>query len=282
MYRWGLSTERLPLALTVCSRGFRCTNHNGNSCIATETELTAQTGSCLGTELVNLGQVTYPVFVDMTTTITEATSTGGRGEIAVQTSKPFALLAPMFQLNYRSSDLASSTTSPLTTTGLSTSDGTTSIASQSTGSDTASSDSSDSSVPAADEGGLSTGAIVGIGVGAALGGILLGVLAIWLFFRNRKQKRAAAVAAGGGWPETQGGDGEPQFDYKYPTEMLVPNQQIPSEIWSQPRPVEIGTQPVLAEMGGTPGHVGSAGPPVELPTANSHWSDHQSPTRGYH
>ena len=196
----------------------------------------------------------------------------------MQTSQPFILFAPMFQLNYRSSDLASSTTPPLTT-GPSTTEGTTSIASQSTSSDTAS---SDSSVPAADEGGLSTGAVVGIGVGAALGGILLGMLAIWLFFRKRKQKRAAAeaAAAGGAWPETQGGGAEPQVDYKYAAEMLVPNQQIPAEAWSQ-SPIEIGTQPRPAEMGGMSGHVGSAGPPVELPTGNSRWTYHQSPAQGY-
>ena len=250
--------------------------------MATSTQLTARTGMCSGAEVAGLGPVTYPVFIDVTTTVTEETSTGGRGTVAVQTSKGVALLAPMFQLNYRSSDLPPATTTmttPPATTGVSGLEGVTSAPPESTGSD---SGASDPAAPAAEDEGLSTGAIVGISIGAALGCILLGVLAIWLFFRNKKQKRAAAAAAAaGGLPETQGRGEELQFDYKYPAEMLVPNQQILAEVWSQPRPVEIGTQPPIAEMRGTPSHVGSAGPLVELPTGNSPWNEHQSPTGGY-
>ncbi|ROT37216.1 hypothetical protein SODALDRAFT_334302 [Sodiomyces alkalinus F11] len=42
--------------------------------------------------------------------------------------------------------------------------------------------------------GLGTGAIAGIAVGAAAGGILLGALLIWLWFRRRRRGRAAADA----------------------------------------------------------------------------------------
>lgn len=98
---------------------------------------------------------------------------------------------------------------------------------------------------------------------------MLAALAILWFLKNKKRKRAEAAA----WTETQGGygGGQPQHDHKYPAEMLVPNQQIPAEVWGQPNRVEIGSEPVLAEMG-------SVRPPVELPSENSRWSHRDSPT----
>lgn len=191
--------------------------------------MTVSTGLCSGRELVNVAQVTYPVFNDITTTLTEATSTGGRGPQVVQTSLEVTLLAPMFQLNYQASDLAQTTAPPtaqVSRPSPSESSGSPPIASNSGGSD---------SVPgplpsAADQGGLSTGAVVGIGVGAALGGILLGVLSILFFIRKRKV-RAAHVEL----PDNQQQPTEhPQYDYKYATEMPVWNQTNRTELWSHP------------------------------------------------
>ena len=234
-----------------CFRGFKCTNLNGNTCIAVDTQLTVSTALCSGRELVNFGQVTYPVFIDITTTVTEATSSGGR--VAVETSsQEVTLLAPMFQLNYQASDLEQITTPP--TVQASPSESSPPITSNSVGSDPA----SDPLTPAADGGGLSTGAIVGIGVGAALGGILLGVLAILLFIRNRKRKRAAAVLA-----ESKPAE-QPQYDYKYPAEMPV---------WNQTSRVELASQP--------PNYARIESQPVELPSGSGRWSHNHHPNAGF-
>jgi hypothetical protein len=206
---------------------------------------------CSGTELVNFGEVTYPVFVDLTTTLTQETSTGGRGTVAVPTSQEVTLLAPMFQLNYRSSDLAPTTTPPPT---MLVSPSRSSVSIASTDSNSAS---SIPLTPASEQDGLSTGAIVGIAVGAALGGILLGVLAILLFIRNRK-KRAAAAA----WPGTQTAE-LPLPDYKYVAEVSAMNQ------------------PNYAGIGARPNYVGFESEPVELPTGNGRWSQHHAPNPGY-
>ncbi|KAK4041293.1 hypothetical protein C8A01DRAFT_14965 [Parachaetomium inaequale] len=148
-------------------KGYKCTNINGNTCIAAKTQLTIATASCSGSQVVGLGQATIPVIIEITTTET-ATATSGQGAIAVQTTtEEVLMLAPMFQLNYQASDLETGTTSPPSAT------------------------STDSSA-ATDQGGLSTGAIVGIGVGAALGALLLGAVAILLFMRNRKRQRELA------------------------------------------------------------------------------------------
>ncbi|KAK3297113.1 uncharacterized protein B0H64DRAFT_372513 [Chaetomium fimeti] len=222
-------------AVGCCPTGFKCTNLNGNTCIATETGVTVSTARCSGTDMVNFGTSTYPVFVDFTTTVTEDTETGGRGTTALPTTAQVVLLAQMFQLNYQSSDLAlaSSTTPP--TTQSSASETAFSSASESADSGSA----SDSSPPAAEEGGLSTGAVVGIAVGAALAGILLGVLAIIMCMRNRKRKRAEGAA----WQDTQAAE-QSHDDYKYTVEMPPgADQQGYSGVANQPH-----YQPQYAEM----------------------------------
>lgn len=225
-------TKHISLALTVhCCRGFKCTNFNGQTCIAVDTKLTVSTALCSGRELVNFGQVTYPVFIDITTTITEATSTGGRGTLAVPTSQEVTLLAPMFQLNYQASDVAKTTAPPTAQASPSSSESSHSppISSNPVGSDPT----SGNPVPAGEQGGLSTGAVVGIGVGAALGGILLGVLAILFFLRKRKTGAAE-------FPESQPAE-QPQYDYKYATEMPGWHQPNATELWSQPAELSSGS-----------------------------------------
>ncbi|EAQ86191.1 hypothetical protein CHGG_07444 [Chaetomium globosum CBS 148.51] len=229
---WELEFTLIPgeTAVGCCPEGFKCTNFNGQTCIAVDTKLTVSTALCSGRELVNFGQVTYPVFIDITTTITEATSTGGRGTLAVPTSQEVTLLAPMFQLNYQASDVAKTTAPPTAQASPSSSESSHSppISSNPVGSDPT----SGNPVPAGEQGGLSTGAVVGIGVGAALGGILLGVLAILFFLRK---KTGAAE-----FPESQPAE-QPQYDYKYATEMPGWHQPNATELWSQPAELSSGS-----------------------------------------
>ncbi|KAH6641280.1 hypothetical protein F5144DRAFT_563049 [Chaetomium tenue] len=232
---WEVEFTLIPgeTAVGCCPEGFRCTNLNGQTCVAAaaNTQLTVTTGRCSGRELVNVAPVTYPVFIDIMTTITEATSTGGRGPLATQASKQMALLAPMFQLNYQASDLAQTTTPPTAQAQPSESSNSPPISSDPFVPD----DSSFSSHPggAPEQDGLSTGAIVGIAVGAALGGILLGVLAI-LFIR--KKRRAGAPELAESQPPEQ-----PQYDYKYPAEMPGSNQPYRTELWTQPAELSSGS-----------------------------------------
>ncbi|KAH6850488.1 hypothetical protein B0I37DRAFT_371758 [Chaetomium sp. MPI-CAGE-AT-0009] len=264
---WEVQFSLVPgeTAIGCCPEGFKCTNRNGNTCLAIDTQVTASTAMCSGTELVNFGQVTYPAFVHFTTTVTQETETGGQGAVAMPTSQELVLMAPMFQLNFQSSDLAPPTTPPPKTLS-SPSESSVPVASKSTDSNSAS---SDPLPPAAGQDGLSTGAAVGIGVGAAIGGILLGMLAIILFMRHRKRKGAVVA----GWPETQAA-GQPQYDYKYPAEMSVQNEPNYAEMMGQ-QPYYDGTTSPPTELSS------GSSPWVELPTGSNGWNHSQPrPTSG--
>ncbi|KAL2195186.1 hypothetical protein P885DRAFT_41437 [Corynascus similis CBS 632.67] len=171
---WEIEFSLIPgeTAVGCCPEGFMCTNRNGNTCIATDTDLALATGFCSGSQVANIGQTTFP-------------------------ASDMVFLAPMFQLNFQSSDLeslSSSTASP--------------------------SSASTSTEQSGGNAGLSTGAIAGISVGAALGCILLGMLAIILFIRNRRKKEGPATPTSE-WQQTAP-PGAPPSDfgtYKYASEL---------------------------------------------------------------
>jgi hypothetical protein len=97
----------------------------------------------------------------------------------------------MFQLNYRSEDLpAISTSTPATTPPATTPPDSVNSNSPSDTSITAA-----GQTTAASQGGISTGAAVGIGIGAALGGaILIAAVVGWVWLKKRKQRAGAAAA----------------------------------------------------------------------------------------
>jgi hypothetical protein len=203
--------------LTIILRGFRCHNQNGNTCIAlitSGTETAVPTGTCSGSQLVSLAEGTFPDTITITAT---ATGTAG-AEVTRVVAREITLLAPMFQLNYQSSDLATGSSST-SSTGSALSETTRAESSAST-TNPASSDSTSSTSPSTvGQGGLSTGAVVGIGVGAALGGIVLGILAILLFLRSRKRKRE--MEAQGGSPSHWTGGPPPEVKYYYEADTSV-------------------------------------------------------------
>ena len=129
------------------ARNYTCTNRNGNTCVAEATTSTyVATAQCSGSEIVNVG---FKVLPDLVTRTED-------GVASTKTRTPM-LLAPMFQLNYQSSDI---TDSPPRET----------------------------SPPDADDqdGGLSIGARAGIAAGVGIA-MLLGLLVAWIFYRKRKQ-----------------------------------------------------------------------------------------------
>lgn len=121
----------------------------------------------------------------------------------------YVLFAPLYQLNFKESDLPVKTTSqsPTPSSSPASSRPTTSLPSQTSGSPTATSSpttGSGSASPSATpppgvdpSGGLATGAKIGIGVGVALGALLLIALAVILRGRRKRKERAAAPIGAG-------------------------------------------------------------------------------------
>lgn len=189
-------------------RGFRCGNNDGNTCYAnarTDNTVVISTGVCSGTNIAGVVQATLPFAV----TSTETTTVNGEASAATKTGTPeFTLWAPMFQYNYKASDLESasksSTVSSATTAPtLNLSSTTSSAPPDPTASGGAST---------GGQGGLSTGAIAGIAVGAAIGGILLTAIIGCLWWRRVRKRRdafadsAEAPSPGTGtWVEADGG-----------------------------------------------------------------------------
>lgn len=97
--------------LTFCHfRGFTCTNRNGNTCKLMATSTTAvTTAMCSGSQLVSLAMQTFPRTV--VAQGSEGSTVPGSTVMASETA-PMMLLAPMFQLNFKQTDLPQPTTQP--------------------------------------------------------------------------------------------------------------------------------------------------------------------------
>ncbi|KAK4152980.1 hypothetical protein C8A00DRAFT_15763 [Chaetomidium leptoderma] len=238
---WDIQFTLVPgeTAVGCCPQDFSCTNRGGgNVCVAVAsvgTQMIVETGVCPGPGLAITGiaQATFPDII--TTTITGAVQTATREMI---------LLAPMFQLNYKASDLASASSSATTASATGTNQDPDPDA------NTSGSDAS-SAASANNQGGLSTGAIAGIGVGAALGGILFAAAAGWLWWKRRKRVRTtrqgSSVASTA--PETshevdssrgawQAHKPEPLY---YHSSQNAGRGNVPIELESQPPAVELWT-----------------------------------------
>lgn len=127
-----------------------------------------------------------------------ATATASESDSVVES---ITVNAPLFQMVYQTTDLPTSTTSALQST---TSATTSEAATSSTEPPEASSRSS-----------LSGGAKAGIGVGAAVGGLLLIGAAVLLFWRK---KRNGSVLGGPERPSTQKARAELPADYGRPNQ----------------------------------------------------------------
>jgi hypothetical protein len=205
---------------------------NVNLCAASAsigTTIAVPTGVCSGPalEITGIAQATFPDTI--TTTITNK---AGPTSTVQTVTREMLLMAPMIQINFKSSDLASAPSPPTAPTTADPATGTNTDAdadadadagsdankSDANGSDANKSDanrsgSDDSSAGSANNddsrgGGLSTGAVAGVGVGAALGGILLATVFGWLLWRRARRARrgseVASTAAAGPIPGLSG------------------------------------------------------------------------------
>ncbi|AEO65597.1 d99e07fe-2df0-492e-9305-e01d445d4ce0 [Thermothielavioides terrestris] len=202
---WDIQFTLLPgeTAVGCCPEGFRCTNANGNTCIAFAsigTQIEVTTGMCASSGLFSVNQATFPDVITTTTTDSASNTT------VEAVTRQMILLAPMFQMNYQSSDLVSSSSSS-SSSAASTSTPTSGVSSSTPTQPgaTAGAGSAAEGLSASGKGGLSTGAVVGIAVGAALAGVLLTAIVAWIWFKRRGERAAAAGQGPAGWA----GDGAP-------------------------------------------------------------------------
>ncbi|OIW29250.1 hypothetical protein CONLIGDRAFT_633403 [Coniochaeta ligniaria NRRL 30616] len=155
------------------------------TCVQTATSTSFVTVQCDSGTFVEFSSVTVP------------------NTISDKVLQSYVLFAPLYQLNFKASDVPAKTTS---TSGPTSSPTSTPLTLPTTGIPSQTSSSSSSSAtetgsptaPAAptDASGLSSGAKAGIGVGVALGALLLTALAI-LFFRLRRRKQNMAASTAG-------------------------------------------------------------------------------------
>ncbi|PQK15722.1 hypothetical protein BB8028_0006g00440 [Beauveria bassiana] len=159
-------------AVGCCPTGYECTNWNqfGNTCYATPKEMTVTTAVCGADGISSQGKYVFPA------TVSVGVSDGSSSTISM-------LWAPMFQLNFRQSDLSSheATSSAPRTSKTPSPTSTSSQASEQAGATTSSS--------------LSKGAIAGIAVGSVVAGLVVGAASIIVIFRHRRHRKVAQAAA---------------------------------------------------------------------------------------
>jgi hypothetical protein len=221
----------------------------GNTCLAvisTGIQTAVTTGSCSGSKMISVGQFNFPDIV--TATITDTSDKAGAG-VAIQTStRTITLAAPMYQLNYKSSDLATGPSSTATTPKQKTLTNTTPTAMTTATTGSAVNDNSPppdtSSVPVASEqGGLPAGTAAGIGVGAGFGVILIVAALGWLWWKRVRRTPAEAT-----WAETQTLKEEPF--HQYPFTSPVPGGHGPIEMAGPSHsPVELDPRHAPPELG---------------------------------
>ncbi|KAF4996930.1 hypothetical protein FDECE_12253 [Fusarium decemcellulare] len=158
-------------AVGCCPEGFQCTNSNGNKCVAMATAPTiVPTAECSGTDM--FGSTLATLAPDMVT----RRESGSRRFVTVE--RTMTLWAPLFQLNFQSTDLnittATSTIAPKPTFDESTNEGKDGNQEQ-----------------GEKEVGLSSTArlAIGLGIGAVIA--ILAGLVLWFAIRKRKQRLAA-------------------------------------------------------------------------------------------
>ncbi|KAK3307201.1 uncharacterized protein B0T15DRAFT_166960 [Chaetomium strumarium] len=215
-----------------CPTGFNCDNLNGQTCVVHPTATTVPTVSCESGSSNNFGYTTLPnAWVSQ-----------------------LHLFAPMIQLAWKPSDRPGSSSSSTVTSS--------SSSSSSTAAPT-----SPSSTPASqNEASLSTGAVIGIAIGAAAVFFLIVGVAIFIWRRRRRQAGRASPG-GPDWPIYKAGGysavaaGDPsdakQFHHVYTGVVeLEPNSgkaEMPAD--------SLGP----AEMPGGDGRYNHAPRPVEMP-----------------
>ncbi|KAF5248376.1 hypothetical protein FAUST_312 [Fusarium austroamericanum] len=171
-------TFQFPLAksetaIGCCPTGFQCKYTSGVDNAQTCFSI-ATTGSFAAVQCSS-GKSNGFGYLDIPNTVAE-TNSGSEEAVTVSS---FTVYAPLFQLHFQSSDLPSTKTGSITIDSITTSS-------------SGSSSSAEPTQASSSDGGLSTGAKAGIGVGAGLGFIAL--IGVALFFMRRRKRHTAAPA----------------------------------------------------------------------------------------
>jgi hypothetical protein len=247
---------------------------------STDAPIAVATGVCSGATITRVAQATFPDVVTATITDTTSNTLGPFGAVRTVT-REMMLLAPMFQLNFKSSDLVSeSTSSASTTTGTPPTTTTASLSTPlaSTGrsdpndnlNSSGTSDDASTTPNTTGQGGLSTGAVAGIGVGAALGGMLLMAVLGWLWWKRRQRRDTASIPA---LAEAPGNGHDMEYSHHHGSDpgtwggaVHSPyKQELPfSGSYHQPPPHSAGPGPYGG--GGVRHELGATLTPVELST----------------
>ena len=210
-------------AIGCCPTGFSCDNdNNGQTCVLTRISPTSRTVDC----------------------ISGTTVTGSSLLTASDAGSSIVVYAPLIQLVFQESDLASQTgSSAVARTTASTGTGRVSTTTPNAGSSSNSSPQSSSSAEPASAG-LASGAIAGIAVGvlALIIGIAIAAVVIW------KRKRRQAHNSQAIPPNREGWSG-PESDSS-----CYPQQQPPAEKPAEGRTAELDSAR-RAELNGAPGTI---------------------------
>ncbi|KAI9150616.1 Peptidase [Paramyrothecium foliicola] len=169
--------------------GFTCINRNGNGCkaiVSTQTEL--PTAWCSGTGMD--GPKVAPLTPEILTITNEENS-----EVST-VEGIFTLWAPLFQLNFQSSDLETTTTAGETSFDAERSKPTQPRSTTSEPQPTQSQPSSEPMPEDENGGGLSTGLAAGIGAGVAVASMLAIALIVFVFWRRRRARKPKVSESG--------------------------------------------------------------------------------------
>ncbi|PTB44215.1 uncharacterized protein TrAFT101_002775 [Trichoderma asperellum] len=216
---WATQFTLVPseTAVGCCPTGFTCNTQGDNTCMQTITQSTTfPTAYCSDTDLASYAIATFPTITTVTTT---ETGTGTTDVESSTSTRTMVLYAPMFQLNFHSSDLATSTTT------------------SSTASSTASETGSGNGTSSKSSGGLSDGAKIGLGVGIGLGVAFL--LAFGAFIYYYRRSRHNAMPIGSELPNNQ-------ISVEDPTPKTPNIKQSPGQVY------EMGEYHAPAELPGNP------------------------------
>ncbi|KAH6880377.1 hypothetical protein B0T10DRAFT_412231 [Thelonectria olida] len=190
-------------AVGCCPEGFRCKEGDAQTCYSLVTTGSFAAVMCSDGSSNDYGYVDVPKTV--VSVVSESTATSVLGTVTIY--------APLFQLNFQSSDLPSSSTA-----------GTDSTEAHST--ETQSAETSRASDQSDNDGGLSVGAKAGIGAGVGALALLIIGVAVFLFLRKRRGRTPPAEL-----PSTPGKP-PPQGLYSKPVnpselESTTPRSELP-------------------------------------------------------
>ncbi|KAH6693692.1 hypothetical protein F5X68DRAFT_273224 [Plectosphaerella plurivora] len=265
---WGFYSPGLecPTGYTsACTAdGYQCTNYYGNTCIlvASTTTIAVETGSCSGNDFTGIELASFPDVITRTESLGGDSSNPPSAVQTVTELRTMTLLAPMFQINFQSTDLPGYT-STVSTTNTTTESSTTTQSSAETSASTAGASSG------SEDSGLTTGAKIGVIVGSIAGGLVSLALVGWGLYKLRQLRSAAAQSSAATAPSAWGQPPQGQYHPMYPQQHSTEYHDHSG--WVAAGPIEMdrgqGTPAELDRGHGMPAELDRGqGTPAEMST----------------